>query len=199
MPLVEVSCPRCHAPVDVPGGATTVKCRFCGTTLRDLDSTKPVVRTRTVHVLVLDRVGPSNRARAWDLLTKIVGLAPAAAEEAIRNSPGDAGTIAHEHADAILAELREHGVSARLDTREVEIPPSEIVPDHSVHLDAVGPDKVAVMKIIREHLDCGVYDAKAFVERAPCLLVGTLGGKRAGAFVESLVAAGAKARLEDPS
>jgi hypothetical protein len=200
MALVEVNCPRCHGPVDVPAGVSTVKCRFCGTPLRDLDAPKRVVHTRTVHVLVLDRVGPSNRARAWDVLTKIGSAAPAAAEQSVKSAPCDAGTFERlDVAEHLVEALRESGVTARVETRDIEVPPPLVVPDRSVHLDGAGTDKVATMKIIREHLDCGVYDAKALVDRAPCVIAQAMAGDRATAFVEALNAAGATAKLGTPS
>jgi ribosomal protein L7/L12 len=200
MALVEVSCPRCHGPVDVPADASTVKCRFCGTLLRDLDAPKRVIHTRTVHVVVLERVGPSNRARAWDMLTKVGSLAPADAEQAVRNAPCDAGSFERlDLAEHLAAALRESGVTARVETRDIEVPAPVVVPDRSVHLDTVGTDKVAALKIIREHLDCGVYDAKALVDRAPCVIVPKMAGDRAAVFVDALNAAGATAKLGTPS
>jgi ribosomal protein L7/L12 len=197
MALVEVSCPRCHAPVDMPAGTDTVKCRFCGTTLRDVHGPKPIVHTRSVPFLFLERVGPSNFARAWDVLTKIGRVAPDVAERAIRSSPGDVASFeGFTGGDELIAALREAGITARFEDRRIEVPPPP--PDRSVHLDAVGSDKVAVMKAIREHMDCGVYEAKAVIERAPCLLVAALAGERAAAFVEALKAAGADARLDAP-
>jgi ribosomal protein L7/L12 len=198
MSLVEVSCPRCHAPVDVPSGAETTKCRFCGASLRDASA--PPAKTRIVAAVMLERVGPSNRARAWDVLTKIGGLAPADAQHVVESAPCEAVVLEQwELAEELGRVLRAGGVGARVEERQIVIPAPVVLPERSVHLDAVGKDRPAVMKIIREHVDCGMLDAKAMVDRAPCVLVRAREGTRAAAFVDALTAAGALAHLDSPT
>lgn len=193
MPLVEVRCPSCHAPVDV---APTTKCRFCGASLRETTNA-PGVHTKSVPFLVLGRVGPSNFARAWDVLTKVARIAPDVAERAIRSSPGDVGSFeGFAGGDELILALKEAGVSARFEDRQIEVPPPP--PERSVHLDAVRADKKAVMKAVREYLELGAYEAKALVDRAPCVLVARLEGDRAKAFAAALTGTGATARLDEP-
>jgi hypothetical protein len=199
MALVEVSCPRCHAPVEAPANASVlVKCRFCGSSLRDPNA--PAARTVTVPTVVIERrVGPSNKARAWDVLTKVGGMPADEAERVIRSAPCDACVLEPwDRAEELALALRQAGLDARVEGREVVVPPPIVLPDCSVHLEAVGEDKVAVMKVVREHIDCGLVEAKALVARAPCVLAGNLGGARAAAFEEALKAAGATVRLDRP-
>lgn len=197
MTFVEVKCPRCHAPVDAPAAAF-VTCRFCGASLRDAKA--PAAKTRIDAAVIIERVGPSNRARAWDVLTRIAQLAPAEAERIVTSAPCDVVVWEHrERAEELAFALREAGIGARVEEREIILPAPVVLPDRSVHLDAVGADKVAVMKVVREHLECGVYDAKALIDRAPCVVARSLEGGRASTFVEALTSAGATAKLGAPS
>ena len=196
MPLVEVRCPSCHAPVEAPSNTPTTKCRFCGASLREA-AAAPTVHMQRVACLVLDRVGPSNFARAWDILTKVGRFPPDVAERAIRSSPGEVGSLdGFEGRDELILALKEAGITARVEARSIEVPPPPR--ERSVHLETVGANKGAVMKIIRERLECGAYEAKAFVDKAPSVLVAALVEDRAKTFAEALESAGATVRLDEP-
>lgn len=143
MALVEISCPRCHAPLDPPAEPTSIlKCRFCGASFRDTDA--PAAKTRMVPAIVLERVGPSNRARALDILARVGGMPAAEAERVIQEAPCEAVRLENwERAEELAFALREAGATARVEKREIVIPPPVVLPDRSVRLDAVGEKKAA--------------------------------------------------------
>jgi large subunit ribosomal protein L7/L12 len=64
-----------------------------------------------------------------------------------------------------------------------------------VRLVSCGPNKLAVVKVVREATGLGLKEAKELVERAPCA-VGTFSHERAAQVVSELGSAGADARLE---
>ena len=69
----------------------------------------------------------------------------------------------------------------------------------TLHLDDVGPDKVAVIQVVFHHLrasgrQVGLKDSKDLVETAPCVLAEELESGNARSFVKALVKAGAKVR-----
>ncbi len=191
MTLIALRCPTCSAPVDA-SNAASIQCRYCGAALRPAPSTQ----TRTVYALFIERVGPSNRARIAELLRTVVGLAPEEALRLVTSAPCEVAVFDEEiRAHVVRDALIDGGVGARLEERQVIVPPPVVLPDRAVHLVAMGNDKVAVMKVVRAHLDVGLVDAKQLVERAPCVLVDALEGARAAAFADALTAAGANARL----
>ena len=197
MPLVAITCPSCHAPVEAT--AEVIKCRYCGASLRnetaEPDANSDVI-TRTDTFIVLERVGPSNRARAWDVLTKRFGASPDDAEKAVRSSPAEVlvGGL-RESPDEVVLVFKEAGITARIAHKEVVV---AVVPRRSVHLERTGANKAAVMKLLRKHLDCELGEAKSLAERAPCVLSPSMGGEAAKSFVEALIEAGAIARLDKP-
>ena len=64
----------------------------------------------------------------------------------------------------------------------------------NVMLDDVGPSKIMVIKVVREHMKLGLAEAMHLVEKAPCVLARAMEGGRAKAFLSDLVSVGAKAR-----
>jgi large subunit ribosomal protein L7/L12 len=61
-------------------------------------------------------------------------------------------------------------------------------------LEDAGPNKIMVIKVIREHTGLGLADSKNLVDRAPCDLVDWTDPERVGAFREALAGAGARVR-----
>ena len=60
-----------------------------------------------------------------------------------------------------------------------------------VFLQDAGANKIMVIKIIREHVGCGLAEAKAFVDRAPCAICDWTDPARVEPFKKALIAAGA--------
>ncbi len=69
--------------------------------------------------------------------------------------------------------------------------PAGSIAARPIFLQDAGPNKIMVIKVIREHVGCGLADAKAFVDRAPCPLVEWSNAERLNAFRQALVDAGA--------
>ena len=199
MALVAITCPTCHAPIDPPAHPSGIlKCRFCSSSFRDT-SAEPA-KTRIVHAVFIDRVGPSNRLRAASVLAKMTHVTPADAERLVASAPCELVALENrEHAEELRFELDEAGVSVRIEERHIVIPPPVVLPDRSIHLESAGANKAAVMKVLRAHLDCDLTDAKRIVDRAPCVVAQAVEGGHAKAIVEALAEAGASARLDVPS
>ena len=64
----------------------------------------------------------------------------------------------------------------------------------NVMLDDIGPSKIMVIKVVREHLKLGLAEAMHLVEKAPCVLSRAMEGGRAKSFLSDLASVGAKAR-----
>lgn len=66
---------------------------------------------------------------------------------------------------------------------------------HAIHLDAVGPRKIAVIKAVRALRPLGLREAKDLVESAPCLVTRAPTPEAAQAAVDRLREAGAEAHV----
>jgi ribosomal protein L7/L12 len=178
--------------VDVASGRV-VRCRYCGASLAVQEPT--AAETRETYVVSIDAVGPSNREGIARLVAKEAGVSPDEAIALVRRAPcelvvwDDYGR-AHELRRALL----EAGARASLTARLVEIPGPVLLPPADVLLDDVGASKAAVLKVVREHIDLGLVEAKNLVESAPCVLIRSLEGSRANALRDALVRVGARAR-----
>jgi ribosomal protein L7/L12 len=194
MKIVELSCPRCGAPVDASEGRA-LTCRYCGASLvaQPLEKSQPA-RTRETFVVLLGRVGPSNRARVAKLLAEHANLTEHEATSLVARAPCELVTYDEPSSAARLAhQIEEAGASAEVETRIVEIPAPPILPDRDVLLEDVGPSKVSVMKVLREHLSVDLGEAKQLVDGAPGVVVERLEGTLAIALRDALEAAGARA------
>lgn len=69
--------------------------------------------------------------------------------------------------------------------------PAGSIAARRLFLQDAGPNKIMVIKVIREHMDIGLADAKGFVDRAPCPLVDWSDAERVNAFRRALLDAGA--------
>jgi ribosomal protein L7/L12 len=63
-----------------------------------------------------------------------------------------------------------------------------------VFLEAHGPNKIQVIKVVIDHTRCGLKDAKDLVESAPCVVGGGLDSTTTAHLRDALVAAGARVR-----
>ena len=66
---------------------------------------------------------------------------------------------------------------------------------HAVFLVSAGPEKLQVIKRVRETLGLGLSEAKARVEQAPCFLLEDRTREEAAAFAAALTALGAQVEL----
>jgi hypothetical protein len=85
-------------------------------------------------------------------------------------------------------------LQARLDLILAHAPGARTL--HDVHLSAVGADKIAVLKVVRELTGLGLKDANDLVGRAPTVVLQGLEKPKADAAVRSLADAGATAELK---
>ena len=194
MPLVELRCPRCQAPVEA-GAGPILRCGYCSASLL-LRAPSPDA-TRTEHTVKLGRVGPSNRARVARELTRMADLSPADAEALVLRAPCDVVTWTDPHrAEALRDEIVLAGAEATIEERTVELPPAILVPARDVTLEDAGKNTVAVMKLLRDHLGVGLSDAKQLVASTPVRLAQNLEDPRATALRDALIAAGARATVD---
>lgn len=185
-PLVELRCPTCHAPVASSSARAPIDCAYCGAQLH-------AAATRTVHALSIERVGPSNRARVAELLRASTHLAPTEIERLLAAAPCDLVELDEaSHAEALRDALADAGVVARVETRQAVAP---FTTRRSVLLERVGAGRLAVMKLVREHLDLGLDEAKRLVDAAPSVLADGLDPSHAEALASALIAAGASAHV----
>ena len=66
----------------------------------------------------------------------------------------------------------------------------------AVHLAAVGDQKIAVIKVVKEALALGLTEAKALVDGAPALLKDGMKKEEAEALKKAVEAAGGKVELK---
>ncbi len=66
----------------------------------------------------------------------------------------------------------------------------------AVHLAAVGEQKIAVIKVVKEVLALGLKEAKDLVDGAPALLKDGMKKEEADAFKKQIEAAGGKVELK---
>ncbi len=168
-------------------------CGYCGATL--VDNAPPVGKHKTLRTVVLEAVGPSNRDRVAHVIAAHTSVELADAVALVARTPCEvfAWEDHQVRADDLRRALIEAGATASVGERIVVIPPPIVLPPRRVTLDAVGAQRVAVLKVVREHLDCGLAEAKHLVDAAPCTLIAALEGSRALAFRDALIAAGALA------
>ena len=83
-----------------------------------------------------------------------------------------------------------HGVPARAPL----VPAGQPI-DSAIVLEDVGPNKIEVIRVVREHLGSGLREAKELVERAPCVIADWPGQSlRLVQFRDALRGAGARTR-----
>jgi ribosomal protein L7/L12 len=146
-----------------------------------------------LFVVMLGRIGPSNRPRVAQIVSACAHIPVSEAVALVAAAPCE---IPFGHDDGRAYDLKhqiiEAGGNAQVEKRFVIAP---ILPNREVQLDAIGPQHVAVIKVVREHLDLGMTEAKHLIDSAPCVLVKSLEGGRAQLFYDALLHAGASARL----
>lgn len=192
-PLVELRCPRCGAAV--PASNQTPECSYCGAALLRTDGAPGAgVDTHEVHGVRVELLGPSNVSRAVRILVACAGLAEEEARERLASLPTVIGEWPEwERAHDVCRQLVEGGAGATVATRIITIPHP---PSADVVLEDAGPNLLETVMAFRRYVPVPLSDAKRIVESAPCVLAREMPGKKAHAFHDALVQAGAKARLE---
>ncbi|HEY1960215.1 MAG TPA: ribosomal protein L7/L12 [Polyangiaceae bacterium] len=192
MVVEELRCPSCNAPVDATLGERS-SCRYCGATVVVREPAPARVRTEERMVIALGHVGPSNASRVARLLHERAGVTLAEAEALVARAPseviaGDDGAGARE----LELALTEAGVDVRVIRRIVTIP---LPPDVEISLETTGPNRLAVIHALREHLGLGLVEAKHLVERAPCVVVEVIEAEKGNALEADLEKAGALTKV----
>jgi len=72
--------------------------------------------------------------------------------------------------------------------------PVQTVSATKLYLDDAGPNKISVIKVVREATGLGLKEAKDIVESAPCLVAEWDDPLRIALFRKNLIAAGARTR-----
>lgn len=78
----------------------------------------------------------------------------------------------------------------------VEVPPAPAQTEFDVELQYVGPNKLQVIKAVREITGLGLKESKDFVESAPHIIKEKVSRKDAEAIRDRLAAAGAGAQIK---
>jgi large subunit ribosomal protein L7/L12 len=65
---------------------------------------------------------------------------------------------------------------------------------NTVYLECVGHNKIAVIKVVREHIGLGLKESLELVESAPCVVGTSDDPEWRAAYRRELMAAGARAR-----
>ena len=110
-------------------------------------------------------------------------------------------------AELVKALEEEFGVSAAApvamttvqgvaDTAEAAAPQEEEQTEFDVQLQEIGPNKINVIKAVREVTTLGLKEAKDLVESAPASVKGGIGNEEAQQLKEKLEAAGAVVQVQ---
>jgi ribosomal protein L7/L12 len=94
-------------------------------------------------------------------------------------------------AEALAVKLREVGADARVTSRRTAASGLR----GAVVLEQIGPRKINVIKVVREHLGLGLADTKRLVESAPVVLKESCDPDEARRFARELRDAGARVSL----
>jgi large subunit ribosomal protein L7/L12 len=186
-------CNNCLAPVD-PARGSMQRCSYCGMVLVLGGEVKAPPLPIPGGVLGLDACGP-NKIHVIRVIREHMGLGLKEAKELSDSAPCtlaeglDAVRFQEFHDELVAAGARVSGTA----------PTAGLMPAVSggaspVFLEACGPNKIQVIKVIRDHPGLGLKEAKDLSEAAPCVLAEGMSAPRAERFRAELVLAGARAR-----
>ena len=153
------------------------------------------------HLLVLRDCGPNKIMVIKALRTAIPGLDLARAKAMSEQTPTVLEGLTLAGAQALLQELREQGatVDSAVDpgfpAMPESHPPAVAGGRYRVMLQVRGPNKIMVIKIVREVTGLGLAEAKHLVESAP-IEVAQLDAEAAQHVVRQLESIGARATWE---
>ena len=180
----EVRCTSCLAPVDPSRGATQ-RCAYCGAVLA---VSGPALAGR----LRLDACGP-NKIQVIKVVREYTNLGLKEAKDITESTP----YVIEKDFEAtrlrsFLSDLEANGARASLVSGVA--PPAPEPPTGGVMLEDCGPNKIGVIKVIREHTGLGLREAKDLADAAPCVIAEGCDAARAKKLRDDLVAQGAHVR-----
>ena len=140
-----------------------------------MQDSAPVVRI--VHV------GPSNRRRVAGVIRRRMHASEAEADRMVRRTPTE---LEHEDdLEGFARELEAEGAVVEMSA------PGGALPRRILFMEDCGPNKIMVIKAIREHIGLGLKEAKDMAESAPRELVEWDDIGRIERFRRALIEAGA--------
>jgi large subunit ribosomal protein L7/L12 len=145
MNVSELRCTSCFAPVDLSLGRAQ-RCRYCGATLL-LDGE---VAAAPAGALRLEECGP-NKIAVIKVIREHTGLGLREAKDLSEAAP------------CVLAEWDD---AARMERFRADL--EAVGARTGAVLEDCGPNKIAVIKVVREYTGLGLKEAKELVESAPC-------------------------------
>jgi len=182
MEVALIRCSNCFAPVD-PGLGATQRCRYCGAIL-SLSGDPPDGGLRLLEV------GP-HLIQVIRVVREHTGLGLKDAKDLVESAPCTLVESLDGHRLArFRAELEE--VGARVSGGGGTTAPVPPPPQGAVMLEHCGANKIAVIKVIREHTGLGLKEAKELADSAPCAIEPRKPSRTS--LRDDLVAAGARVR-----
>jgi len=158
----------------------------------DPDPIEPCLPPGGIEVR-LERLGP-NKIAVIKEVRDATRLGLAETKRLVESAPAVVARVADEaRARDLVERLRDVGATASVGG---EVALSEGL--HQVVLVRTGPNKIAVIKAIREHTGLGLREAKECSERLPSTL-GPYGEERALQLLLALSDAGATAQIDPAS
>ena len=151
----------------------------------------------------VESAGP-RKIEVIKVVREALGLGLKDAKDRVDSAPFEEPMHDRFAAEALARRLCEAGADARVtgDAAEEAGPPVAAPPPGApanVVLEQVGPQKISVIKVVREHLGLGLAETKRLVESAPVTLREACEPGEARRLLEDLGAVGARARLEAPA
>jgi large subunit ribosomal protein L7/L12 len=190
MNVTELRCTSCLAPID-PSLGPVQRCAYCGATLT-VGGAPPVA-----GALRLDDCGP-NKIQVIRIIREYTRLGLKGAKDLTESTPcvlmeSDDG----ERLARFRDELAGQGARASINGAPAAFrsaPAREPSRAGGAFLEDIGPNKIAVIKVVYDTLHLGLKASKDLVEGAPCVIGEELDGAASEAFREALRAAGARVR-----
>jgi ribosomal protein L7/L12 len=191
MNVTELRCTSCLAPID-PSHGPVQRCAYCGTTLT-MGNTSSATTTGTLR---LDHCGP-NKIQVIKIIREHTGLGLKEAKDLTESTPcvlaesDDASRLERFRAELVAAGAHVSGVKS---AEFRSAPAAEPKRGGGAFLEAIGPSKIMVIKIVYDTLHLGLKESKDLVERAPCVIGEHLDPEASERLREALRAAGASVR-----
>ncbi len=189
MSVSELRCTSCLAPID-PTHGPIQRCVYCGAALVVGNAV-----AQAAGVLRLEDCGPSKIA-VIKLIRQYTGLGLKEAKDLADSAP----CVLADGQDPLRVEqFREELVRAGARTSggaSAAKPPVQAPgpPTAGVFLEHCGPNKISVIKVIREHTGLGLKESKDLADSAPCVIAEGCDAAHASRLRHDLVAVGARIR-----
>ena len=173
-----------------------LRCIYCGATLV-IGADFSVSMAQALGALRLEECGP-NKIQVIKVIRQHTGLGLKEAKDSSESAPCALGEsldpvrLVQFRADLEAAGARVSGNAGRMTGFGAEHEASG--GSARVLLEQCGPNKIAVIKVIREYTGLGLREAKDLADAPPCVLAESLHPARASRFCAALAAVGARAR-----